>query len=158
MDNLIVKALNLAYFFLKLRARTEKEIERYLEKKSPRFHFEGNTIQETIKQLKEQGYINDKKFVSMYVKDRTLLKPRSTFLLQRELSHLGISKDLIEEYFSEHEMDESALALKTLNMRRTSLLRQDEKTRFKKAISYLLRKGFTYDVAKNRQKKHLQIL
>ena len=61
----------------------------------------------------------------MYVKDRTLLKPRSTFLLQRELSHLGISKDLIEEYFSEHEMDESALALKTLNMRRTSLLRQE---------------------------------
>ena len=142
------KALSLAYFFLKFRARTEKEIERYLEKKSLRFHFDGNTIQETIKQLKEQGYIDDKKFVAMYARDRTLLKPRSTFLLRRELTHLGISKDLIEEYFSQHETDESALALKTLNTRKKSLVRQDEKTRFKKAISYLLRKGFTYDVAK----------
>lgn len=144
----IEKALSLAYFFLKFRARTEREIERYLEKKSLRFHFNANIIQETLKQLKEQGYINDKKFVVMYVKDRTLLKPRSTFLLRRELSHLGISKDLIEEYFSQHEMDESTLALKTLEGRRTSLLRQDEKSRFKKAISYLLRKGFTYDIAK----------
>lgn len=144
----IQKALTLSYFFLKFRARTEKEIERYLEKKFLRFHFDKATIQETIKQLKEQGYVDDEKFVAMYVKDRTLLKPRSTFLLQRELAHLGISKDLIEEYFSQHEMDESALALTTLNTRRTSLLRQDEKTLFKKAISYLLRKGFTYDVAK----------
>lgn len=144
----VQKALNLAYFFLKFRARTEKEIERYLEKKSPRFHFDTATIQETIKQLKEQGYVDDKKFVGMYVKDRTLLKPRSTFLLRRELAHLGISKDLIEEYFSQHETVDSTLALKTLNARKTSLLRQDEKTRFKKAISYLLRKGFTYDVAK----------
>ena len=142
------KALSLAYFFLKFRARTEKEIERYLEKKSLRFHFDEKLIQETIKQLKEQGYVDDKKFVGMYVKDRTLLKPRSTFLLKRELAHLGIEKDLIEEYFSQHETDDSALALKTLNGRKTSLLRQDEKTRFKKAISYLLRKGFTYDVAK----------
>lgn len=142
------KALSLAYFFLKFRARTEKEIERYLEKKSPRFHFDTATIEETIKQLKEQGYIDDKKFVGMYVKDRTLLKPRSTFLLRRELTHLGISKDLIEEYFSQNITDESVLASNTLNTRRTSLLRLDEKTRFKKAISYLLRKGFTYDVAK----------
>ncbi|MBI4973368.1 RecX family transcriptional regulator [Candidatus Roizmanbacteria bacterium] len=148
MDNLVLKALSLAYFFLKFRARTEKEVKCYLDKKSPRFHFDTATIQETIKQLKEQGYVDDKKFVDMYVKDRTLLKPRSTFLLQRELLHLGVSKDLIEEYFSQHETDESALALKTLNTRKTSLLRQDEKTRFKKAISYLLRKGFTYDVAK----------
>ena len=144
----VQKSLDLAYFYLKFRARTEKEIESYLEKKSLRFHFNALIIQETIKQLKEQGYIDDRKFIGMYVKDRTLLRPRSFFLIKQELFRLGISKDLIEEYFSRHVTDESALALNALNKKMSSLLRQDEKARFKKAISYLLRKGFTYDVAK----------
>lgn len=143
----IEKAISLCYFFLKFRPRTEVEIIRYLERKSLRFHFSNEIIHATVIQLKQGGFINDEKFVKMYVANRNLLKPRGVFLLKRELSHLGIQKNLIEEYFSQNEMDDLNTALNLLK-RRESLKRLDEKTRFKKAISYLLRKGFTYDVAK----------
>lgn len=143
----IEKAVSLCYFFLKFRPRTEQEIIRYLERKSLRFHFNNEIIQNAISQLKQDGFIDDKKFVKMYVANRNLLKPRSAFLLKRELSHLGIQKNLIEEYFSQNEMDEAGIAFDLLK-RKESLKRLDKKTRFNKAISYLLRKGFTYDVAK----------
>lgn len=142
------KALSLVYFYLKFRPRTTVEIIRYLEKKSIRFHFDEKTIVAVVDDLKEQGLLDDTKFISLYVKNRLLLKPRSVFLLKRELSHLGIANDLIEEYFAIHRTDETALAQELLRRKINSYSRLDNKTRFKKAISYLLRKGFTYDVAK----------
>lgn len=142
------KALSLCYFFLKFRPRTEQEIVRYLGKKSIRFHFSKETIQSAVNSLKEQGLINDEKFIKLYVNNRALLKPRSTFLLKRELSHLGIKNDLIEEFFSLHQTDDLHVAQDLLNRKMNSLSQLDAKTRFKKAVSFLLRKGFTYDVAK----------
>ncbi|OGK63103.1 hypothetical protein A2334_00085 [Candidatus Roizmanbacteria bacterium RIFOXYB2_FULL_38_10] len=144
----ISKALSLAYFYLKFRPRTEQEIVRYLEKKSIRFHFSEVVIKTTIETLKEQGFINDKKFVELYVENRILLKPKGIFLLRYELAKLGIAKDLIEEYFSTSQTEDLTLAEDVLRRRINTYAALDSKTRFKKAVSFLLRRGFSYDIAK----------
>src|SRR3989339_531746 len=143
----ISKALSLAYFYLKFRPRTEQEIVRYLEKKSIRFHFSEVVIKTTIETLKEQGFINDKKFVELYVENRILLKPKGIFLLRYELAKLGIAKDLIEEYFSTSQTEDLTLAEDVLRRRINTYAALDSKTRFKKAVSFLLRRGFSYDIA-----------
>lgn len=150
MDTTLVqKILNFAYFYLKFRARTKAEVVRYLEKKREKYRFSPDIIEAVIKQLESEGQINDRRFVEMYVHDRMLLKPRSEYLLRRELQKLGISRDLIDEYFSTNEIDESTLALDALSRKKRLYEQYDENERFKKAVSFLMRKGFSFDTAKN---------
>lgn len=140
------QALNLAYFFLKFRLRTEKEIVKYLERKKNNFIPE--IIEKVITQLKEQGYVDDEKFIKLFVEQRNKLKPKSAFALSRELQQLGINKELIDAYFEQNPENESNLALLALQKKQQTFLHLDPKTRFKKAISFLLRRGFSYEIAK----------
>lgn len=144
----IEKILNFAYFYLKFRPRTRQEMLRYLQRKSQRYHFTEEEIQETITGLEKEGQLDDRKFIEMYVHDRTLFKPRSEYLLRRELQKLGIAKDLMDEYFSLHTIDESSLAYDALLRKKRIIDTQKEDERFKKAVSFLMRKGFSYDISK----------
>lgn len=140
------RALGYAYFYLKFRPRTVAEVSRYLVKKSP--FFDGEIADKVIEQLTTEGLLNDERFVSLYIHDRILLKPRSPFLLKLELSRLGVSKDIIDAYFDENPTDEFPLACKALKKKFFAFQKLDEKTRLKKSHAYLLRKGFSYDTAK----------
>ncbi|PIY69455.1 hypothetical protein COY90_00555 [Candidatus Roizmanbacteria bacterium CG_4_10_14_0_8_um_filter_39_9] len=140
------RTLSFAYFYLKFRLRTVAEVSRYLKKKSP--FFAGEIADKVIAQLTTEGLLNDERFVSMYIHDRTLLKPRSPFLLKLELSKLGVSKDIIDAYFEKNQTDELPLAYDALKKKLIRFQRLEEKIRNKKAIAYLLRKGFSYDTAK----------
>ncbi len=150
MDNneLFQKALNYAYFYLKFRNRTEKEISRYLEKKAKRFYWTETTISAVIKTLKEQDLIDDKKFIQWFVNQRNLFKPKSVFILKNELFKLGVAKELIDEYFSDHPQNETELAYKTLLPRWQRFFNLSSRERFKKASQFLLRRGFSFEIVK----------
>jgi regulatory protein len=146
--------LNKCYRFLSFRARTEKEISQYIQKKSKKYENLDLTIQEELeknilKTLKVQGLINDSAFISEWVSYRTAVKPRSRFLLQIELTKKGIQKDLIDEYFQNNTLDEESLAKDTLKQKFRSIsLIEDQKKRFNKALSFLMRRGFSYSISK----------
>ena len=150
MDNneLFQKALNYAYFYLKFRNRTEKEIYRYLKKKAKRFHWTETTTMAVIKTLKEQGPVDDKKFVQWFVNQRNLFKPKSGFVLKNELIKLGVTKELVDEYLSDHPQNEEGLAYKTLRPRWQRFTTLSSRERFQKAGQFLLRRGFSFDVVK----------
>jgi len=146
MSDSFSQALNLAYFFLKFRLRTEKEIVKYLERKKNNFTPE--IIEKVVTQLKEQGYVDDEKFIKLFVTQRNKLKPKSAFALSRELQQLGVDRDLIDAFFEQNPEDEKNLAFLALQKKQQTFSRLDPKTRFKKAISFLLRRGFSYEIAK----------
>jgi len=146
MSDSFSQALNLAYFFLKFRLRTEKEIVKYLERKKNNFTPE--IIEKVVTQLKEQGYVDDEKFIKLFVTQRNKLKPKSAFALSRELQQLGVDRDLIDAFFEQNPEDETNLAFLALQKKQQTFSRLDPKTRFKKAISFLLRRGFSYEIAK----------
>ncbi|MFH0773740.1 MAG: regulatory protein RecX [bacterium] len=143
------KALSLAYRFLSFRPRTVVEIEKYLQKKAKQYLFTPGEIQAALEILKDQGFLNDREFVKSFVYSRSALKPKSKRVLEMELKRLGVSQMDTDSYFSENILDENELAKKALQKKVKSLsLVTDEEKRFIKAISFLQRKGFSYDVAK----------
>lgn len=149
------KALSLAYRFLSFRPRTIVEVKKYLQKKSEKYLFTLGEIDAALEILEDQGYLNDLEFIKSFVNSRNILKPKSKRLLEMELKKLGATQSDIDTFFSESPSDDSELAQKALQKKMKSLvLIADEKKRFIKAISFLQRRGFSYDEAK---KAYLQL-
>ncbi len=148
LKELVLRALNRAYFYLKFRPRTKKEVVGYLNKKAERFHWPEEVVTLATADLEEEGLINDQKFVEWYVEQRNLIKQKSTFALRTEMMRLGISKDLLEEYFTESPINEEKLALEALKKKWSRFDRLDKRERFQKAAAYLSRRGFNFDVIK----------
>ena len=109
--------LDYAYFFLKFRPRSKKELEIYLYKKIQKRHWSQDDVKKVIQHLEELDLVSDKNFVKWFVEQRMLLKPKSEFALKQELLKHGISKEIIDEYFSSHSINEEELAEKTLRER-----------------------------------------
>ena len=148
------KALSLAYHYLSFRPRTVAEIERYLQKKALKYLFTSGEILAALEILKDQGFLNDLEFIKSFVSSRNSLKQKSERMLTMELKKLGISQIDITVYFSENAPDEMELAQKALQKKVKSLsLISDGKKRFVKAISFLQRRGFSYDIAKESYNK-----
>lgn len=143
------KALSLAYRFLAFRPRTVVEVKKYLQKKAEKYSFTPGEIQTALELLQDQGYLNDGEFIKSFVNSRNSLKPKSKRVLQMELKSLGVSQVDLDAFFSENPVDEMILAEKALKKKiRSFLLITDEKKRFIKAVSFLQRRGFPYDIAK----------
>jgi len=145
--------LNVAYFYLKFRLRTEKEMNDYLHKKGVKQNWSDKLIQSVIEQLKEEGLINDKKFIQQFVEERNSYKPKGIYVLRSELLRYGISKELMDEYFERTTINEEKLAYRALVKRWDRLHGLPEDQRFKKAMDFLLRRGFSFSTAKNVIKK-----
>lgn len=143
------KALSLAYRYLSFRPRTVREVELYLQKKSQKYLFTQEEIASVIELLKDQGFLNDVEFIRSFITSRNSLKPKGQKLLEIELRRLGVSQADCVNYLSENVGDESKLAKKALQIKLKSLAGiLDEKKRYEKAISFLLRRGFSYDIAR----------
>lgn len=140
--------LQKAFFYLKFRPRTKKEIENYLLKKIKTTHWSTDDIQQIITHLEELDFINDKKFVEIYIENRNILKPKGQRVLVQELIKLGINKEIIDEYFSKTEIDEEEMALQILTRRWSRYKNLDKHKRFEKAASFLMSRGFGFDIVK----------
>lgn len=147
------KALNLCYFFLKFRPRTKGEIKKYLQKKQAKYHFSDETIKEAIVILEEEGLINDVQFTEWFVKGRIARRPKSEWVLRRELKKYGVEDELIDDYFFKKPIDNEELADHALSQKWRRFKNLEKFARFKKASSFLLRRGFGFAVAKKAIKK-----
>ena len=130
--------------------KTEKEIRDKLLAKE----FDIETVDSTINFLIEYGFIDDSKFVSMYIKDRIRTQGRNK--IRYSLISKGVNKLLIEEAFSTLDRDdemERAIILcekKYLNISK----REDDDFKIKNKLTrYLLGRGYDYDIAKEVIKK-----
>lgn len=137
--------LNYAYFYLKFRPRTVKEVRDYLNKKTVRRHWSRDLVEQAIKHLEELELVNDKNFVKWFIAQRNTGKPKGRFVLKAELLRLGISKDLIDLHLQESPLDEEALALKALKTKWHRFKSLPSKERFEKAGNFLARRGFSFE-------------
>ena len=130
-------------YFLGIRPRSRKEVHDYLYKKGCR----SGIIKKIIGMLEKEDYIDDAKFCEWWVRQRLSGKFRGRKLIFFELKAKGIDISIIETALSESlsEKDEIKMALKLINRKFGSSLHFQEKS---KAMSYLLRKGFNYDIVK----------
>lgn len=148
MNDDLIPLFNKAYFFLKFRPRSVKEVREYLYKKVKTTHWSREAADKVIEKLKEQELIDDKKFIDWFVRNRTTLKPKGEKMLRRELLQKGINKELLDNFFSKNAVDEESLALQILEKRWPRFSGLSSQKRFEKACRFLLSRGFNYDICK----------
>jgi regulatory protein len=138
-------ALNLVSY----RPRSSKEILDKLARKG----YEGELSREVVERLKDQRLLNDLEFARMFVRDRLKGKPMGRALLRKKLMEKGISFQLSErvlkEYVTEDNEETAAKALLTRKLKASfgRFSAMDAATRQRKLMEYLLRRGFSADIA-----------
>lgn len=110
--------------------------------------YRGSFVDDAIDSLKEYGYIDDLRFARYYAESMRDTKGRSAFAISRSLYEKGISRDVIDTVMGELDIDEDAQILKALSSKgynEDNIRQIDDKER-QKLISFLMRKGFSYDL------------
>ena len=143
------RAKNLAINFLSYRPRSSKEVIDHLLKK----RFNRECSMDVAEQLKSTGMVNDKNFAALFVRDRILRKPIGERLLRQQLLAKGIGPEDVDlvlgEFVSDKSQYDAALqaAKKKMKLSRSSLKRLDAEKRKKRVLDFLLRRGFSFEIA-----------
>ncbi len=137
-------ALNRAFHFLSYRARSQQEMQTYLNKKG----YEPDLIERVITRLKEEKLVDDLDFAQNWVDNRQQFRPRSQSLMKLELRQKGIAESKIEQALKLSDLDDVDLAMRA-GRKLCGRYRLLDKTEFnRKLAGALQRRGFSYDVVR----------
>ena len=136
----IEKAKEKALRLLDYRPRSSKEIERRLMKAG----FEEEVVAEALRRLEEVGLIDDAEFARMWINHR---KAVGKTRIKWELRQKGVSTEVVEEALSGIDPEtEYQSAMKSARVRWAKDKSPDERTRRRRLVAHLQRKGFGWDV------------
>ena len=148
--------------FLAYRPRSTQELRRYLTTKRrqrkpstrqsfPRQSFKssvsGPLIEPVFEKLRRQGYVDDVKFASWWVKQRTTGRnPRGVRLIRQELTLKGISREQIDLVLADLSgaATEEDLAKRAGERALSRYRKLSSDQRKKKLTDYLARRGFSW--------------
>lgn len=134
--------------YVLVRPRSIREVKDYLKRKQQHYASPDTTssissqdIENIITRLVDKQYLDDRKFAEYYVANRFYKKGISLRRLQLELAKKGVDSAIIAEVFSNAPRDESTEIQKIIAKKRTRY--HDDQ----KLIQYLVRQGFSYELA-----------
>lgn len=148
MEDDLIPLLNIAFFYLKFRPRTIKETREHLYKKVRTTHWSHEAVDKIIAHLIELKFLDDKAFIDYLVRSRTNTKVKGVYAIKQELNRFGVDRELIDNYFSNTEINEEELAEKALTRRWEIIKTLPKQKRFEKALSFLQRRGFSFDISR----------
>ena len=136
-------ALDLSYRYLGFRDRTVLEVRRHLEAK----RVEPDTIEQSVAELCDLGYLDDARFAQRFVEDRRTLDHWGNERIERKLLASGIDAELATQALTAGDAAESQFdaALSTLR-RRFRVPPESPKDR-DRALGFLVRKGYELETA-----------
>ena len=134
---------NLALYHLSFKARTEKEVQEYLNK----YDIDEKITSQVIANLKEDNWINDRQYAYSIINANQLSGDKGPYVLAQKLSQKGIAKATIEDVLKDFDFSEVAQRvaeklLKKYTGKLPARALQD------KIIQNLTNKGFSYSDAK----------
>jgi len=129
------KALNYTFLLLKYRERSCREIETRLKRKK----FSSDVIKKVIDYLKENNFINDKKFALKYAEEK-LLQGFGKKLINFQLKRLGIKPSIIEETFKQLQT-----TIDTQKILKELIIKLKQRKDKKKIFRYLYQRGFDFE-------------
>lgn len=146
------KLMERMYGLLGRRQRSEREIRDYLKQLSFKKKAKGDeaiselVVTALIEKLKVKKLINDLEFAKLWVESRS--KKKGLNAIKAELIQKGISREIIEEVLVAGEGGQQITATKLLE-RKMRVWKNLQKVEFKqKALQFLMRRGFGYEVSK----------
>ncbi len=151
------KLMERMYRIFSIRQRSEKEVRDYFRTKNHESRIKEKeqisqlTIDAVIEVLKKKGLLNDLEFAKAWTEARRKSKQKGIKAIKAELFQKGIDKEIIEEVIrqqvtgnSEGELARQALEKKIKHWKNLPNLEFKEK-----AFSFLMRKGFEYEVVRD---------
>lgn len=148
------KLMERIYILFNIRLRSEKEIRDYLKllnfkrKVKDQEEISSASIDLVIEKLKRKSLINDEEFARVWVEARS--KKKGLRAISAELYKKGIAKELITEAIGKLSIDTQQQAARALLERKLKFWKNlPPLTLRKKAIEFLLRRGFDYSLSRD---------
>lgn len=137
----IEKVYRKAIKFLSYRNRSEKELKNHLLKKT----IPEDLIIPVIELLKEQNFLDDRKFAEWWIEQRQEFKGKSKIIIKSELFQKGIDKLLIEELLDDNQGDlKTATLIYKKNKYKFDRVEGEEKKN--KIANFLRLRGYNWDI------------
>ena len=143
------QAKNIAINYLSYRQRSSKEIIDHLTKKG----FARGCAEDVTRQLQSLRMVNDLEFARAFVRDRLKRKPAGQALLRMQLIAKGISSPMTDAILAElispqsQQASASEAAKRKIRLMHYSKRNLGEEKRKKRLLDFLLRRGFSYEIA-----------
>lgn len=127
--------------YIMYKKRTEYEVKNKFSKT-----IEENLLHDIIEYVKEAGYLSDTEYIKRAILEFKALNNLSRKEISYKLYSKGISKELIEDYFSEHQEElydyEMQSAQNIFNKKSITMETEEIK-------NYLRKKGYKEDIMKD---------
>jgi regulatory protein len=136
------RALDLAFRYLDHRDRTIAEVRRCLEGK----RVDPATIDATVAELSEGGYLDDARYARRFAEDRRALDHWGAERIERRLLALGVDRDLVASALAEQDGRAELEAAVAFLHRRLTTPPHDDRGR-NRALEMLARKGYELELA-----------
>lgn len=136
------KTLDKLLRFATLRPRSEKEIRDYFRRKK----IHESLHKDLFDRLNRLDLVDDKKFAEWWIGQRLEFKSKSNRELVRELRLKGIDKYIIEDVMTKSDIDEEKMARELLKKKAYRWKALPAREAKQKALEYLSRRGFDWDV------------
>lgn len=140
-DKIFVQALR----FVVSRPHSEREVNLWFKRKkvSP------EQSKGAFARLKKLGLVDDEKFASWWIEQRTVFRPKPKQVLRQELRARGITDEVFENAFVDTEtISDLEIAKKITEKRWQRLKVLPKKAAKQKLLQYLAGRGFSYEVAR----------
>ena len=139
--NELAKARITVERLLKIRLRSQKELEEKLNQKS----FSPETISAIINQYQQMGLVDDRLFAKSWIASR-LKRPFGARRINLELIQKGVNKEIIQEelHAAREKTDENAIVKELAEHRSKKYKGLDKKKAKQRLYGYLSRRGFSY--------------
>lgn len=146
------KALSL----LARRAHSKYELKQKLFQKK----FEKEKIETVLNTLESDGYINDFEFAKLFINERIAKGKSGPIKIKSELMGKGIKREVIDEvlkiFFPSEENEDAAFSIAEKKISQLKKRNLDERIIKQKLYSFLLSRGFSFEVAKQVSEKKLE--
>ena len=128
---------------LTVRDRTRAEIARLLSAKG----FARADSQVALDRLKEEGYLDDQRFATIWARSRLRTKPMGPYRLSKELEAKGVKEQLVREVLGDiYEEGEEPVARRAIAGKLPALGRLPAPSRTLRVARFLHRRGFSTEV------------
>ena len=138
-DNNNYMAYDIALKYIKIKLRCESEIIDFLKKKQ----INSELIENVIKRLKKEGYLNQKLYIKSYINDKLNISNIGPIKIKKELISLGFNEKDIDMQLDEIDKDYILEKLSKLIDKKLSIKSNYSGAILKKKIiSYFSEKGY----------------
>lgn len=146
-QNILYHIKQRALSFLARRFHSEKELLIKLKQKS----YEERLIKLVLNELKEKSFIDDQVFTNHFIEEKLKRKRWGKNKIRAALFNKGVSASIIDEVFQyfDSEVDQNLAALELTKKKYENLKKRESDIRKlkQKLISFLLNRGFEYEVS-----------